>query len=427
MTLRTRLGWLLPLAALALWACDDGGESGTTTGTYELSIMDQCASAPLAAAEVNLQGGESVTADTQGIARFEDLEPGEYVLTAHASGYIPEQLNVTVEGGEIIADDASLQCQRGAVAERAREFLAGLSEEGAYQPIVSASALFDNFMDGDASNDPTVLSVRGTGHYEQGHVPTAINAPWKTVASDETLALLGEPDPDEHFVDYCYTGHTGGIAAGVLNLLGYPTANMKFGIAAWTKDEAARAEYAVYPDQGNDFMIESEVHEATETFEQPWLEFEDVTDAWEATKAAADAYLNAEVMKPTKTAQDLFDNLNDGNDANDPFIISVRAPDHYAIGHIPGAINIPWKTIADADNLAKIPTDREIVIYCYTGHTGAIATSVLGTLGYHEVRNLKYGFLGWTQDADARVAGPFDPSTDGNDFPVVTGSDPGSF
>jgi hypothetical protein len=38
------------------------------------------------------------------------------------------------------------------------------------------------------------------------------------------------------------------------------------------------------------------------------------------------------------------------------------------------------------------------VVYCYTGHTGAISTMALGILGY-DVQNLLYGFNGWTQKA----------------------------
>ena len=46
---------------------------------------------------------------------------------------------------------------------------------------------------------------------------------------------------------------------------------------------------------------------------------------------------------PVIAAAALFENLSDGDTSNDPFIVSVRAPEHYALGHIEGAINIPWK------------------------------------------------------------------------------------
>ena len=40
-------------------------------------------------------------------------------------------------------------------------------------------------------------------------------------------------------------------------------------------------------------------------------------------------------------------------------------------GHVPGAYNIPYKEIAKIANLEKLPTDKTIVVYCYTGHTAA--------------------------------------------------------
>ena len=45
---------------------------------------------------------------------------------------------------------------------------------------------------------------------------------------------------------------------------------------------------------------------------------------------------------PVMKAEALFENLSDGDESNDPFILSVRAPDVYALGHIEGAYNIPW-------------------------------------------------------------------------------------
>jgi rhodanese-related sulfurtransferase len=117
-----------------------------------------------------------------------------------------------------------------------------------------------------------------------------------------------------------------------------------------------------------------------------------------------------EGWSPTISADALYENLNDGDTSNDPFIVSVRSADHYALGHVPGAINIPWSQIANADNLAKLPTDRQIVTYCYTGHTGQVAATVLKVLGYDAV-NLKYGMMGWTTDDEVLATTRFDPET----------------
>ena len=111
---------------------------------------------------------------------------------------------------------------------------------------------------------------------------------------------------------------------------------------------------------------------------------------------------------PIIPADALWENLSDGDESNDPFIVSVRGADHYALGHVPGAVNIPWKEIATSENLAKLPTDQNITLYCYTGHTGQVATTVLGVLGY-DVSNIKYGMMGWTEDDEVLATARFGP------------------
>ncbi|MEA3334544.1 MAG: rhodanese-like domain-containing protein [Chloroflexota bacterium] len=285
------------------------------------------------------------------------------------------------------------------------------------KPVMTADALFENLNDGDPDNDPFVVSVRSPDHYALGHIPGAINIPWKNIAKPESLAKL---PTDRPIVTYCYTGHTGQAAATALNLLGYDTINLKFGMMGWTQDDEVLATKRYDPATSPDYPLETEPNEATETYDFPELAIEtDMPD--DVVRAAVDAYLNAEGMKPVITADAVFENLNDGDPDNDPVIVSVRGPDHYALGHIPGAINIPWKTIADPANLAKLPSDKPIVTYCYTGHTGQLANTVLGVLGYDTV-NMKYGMMGWTQDDEVLATGRYDPATS-PDYPLETDGD----
>jgi len=55
------------------------------------------------------------------------------------------------------------------------------------------------------------------------------------------------------------------------------------------------------------------------------------------------------------------------------------------------------KDLFKPETLAKLPPDKQIVIYCYTGHTGGMASFMLTNLGYNAV-DLKYGIMGWTKD-----------------------------
>ena len=119
------------------------------------------------------------------------------------------------------------------------------------------------------------------------------------------------------------------------------------------------------------------------------------------------------------SADALFENLNDGDTSNDPFIVSVRDPADYEKGHIAGAINIPFTEIAKPENLAKLPTDRQIVTYCYTGDAGHLSATVLKALSY-DVTNLEYGMMGWTQNDDVLAWPRFGPDTDQRDYAVET-------
>ena len=274
------------------------------------------------------------------------------------------------------------------------------------KPVISADGLYDVLNDGDTSNDPFIVSVRGPDDYAKGHIPGAINIPWKIIADPANLAKL---PTDQQIVVYCYTGHTGQVSATVLATLGYDVLNLKFGMMGWTKNADVVAQPHFGPASGQaDYPVETTPNEATETYAYPALSTGE-TDAQEIVRAAAEAYLSS-VGKPVISADGLFDNLNDGDASNDPLVVSVRGPDDYAKGHITGAINIPWKTIADPANLAKLPTDQQIVVYCYTGHTGQIAATLLNMLGY-DALNLKFGMMGWSADDDVLAQSRFDAET----------------
>ncbi len=143
----------------------------------------------------------------------------------------------------------------------------------------------------------------------------------------------------------------------------------------------------------------------------------------EAVLSAATTYLSAPDIAPVITAQSLYNLIYDGDPSNDPLIVSVREPEHYQIGHIPGAINIPWLSISAPETLNRLPKDRLIVVYCYTGHKGGIAAAILNMLGYNAL-NLKFGIMAWTIDPAVRVSSPFTEGVDSHNFPINLGSKP---
>jgi len=88
-------------------------------------------------------------------------------------------------------------------------------------------------------------------------------------------------------------------------------------------------------------------------------------------------------------------------------VLDVRPEDEFALGHLPGAVNIP---LADLDSrLADLSPDQEIIAYCRGTYCVLAfeAVAALRARGF-KVRRLQDGFPEW------RVAG----------LPVETGPAP---
>ena len=67
-------------------------------------------------------------------------------------------------------------------------------------------------------------------------------------------------------------------------------------------------------------------------------------------------------------------------------LVDVRTPDEYALGTIPGAINIPLDNLRE--RLADIPKNRPVYLFCGVGLRGYLASNILKSKGYPDVRNL---------------------------------------
>jgi sulfur-carrier protein adenylyltransferase/sulfurtransferase len=142
-----------------------------------------------------------------------------------------------------------------------------------------------------------------------------------------------------------------------------------------------------------------------------------VVSEFDVIAEAADSYLNAPTTVWNIAEKDLCSNLLDRNEDNDPFILSIRAADIYALGHVPGAVNIPMAEVFETENLARLPQDKKIVVYCYTGHTGSRVAALLNLCGY-DASNLKWGMTGWTKDTEVAPY-RFDPDS-AMDYPFET-------
>ena len=109
----------------------------------------------------------------------------------------------------------------------------------------------DGHSGGDSiANDPLVVDVRGKKDYDAGHIPGAIwistaeeiAAPANLAALKDTLDAHVAKGGKSEVVLYCFTGHTAGLAAGVLGSEGINVKDLRFGYAvAWEGTKQADA------------------------------------------------------------------------------------------------------------------------------------------------------------------------------------------
>jgi rhodanese-related sulfurtransferase len=299
----------------------------------------------------------------------------------------------TLSTGQILRANEPLQ-------EAAEIYFSGGSR------TIAAADLFENLNDGDPDNDPYIISLRSAEDYAKGHIPGAVNVSVKEMFAAESLATI---PPDKDVVVVCYTGQTAAQATAALNMLGYEAYGLLFGMSSWTTDPDVFVKRFDPETHANDYTIDTEVHEPGGPYALPTPLAVDIA-------GAAGAYFSGGPR--TIGAADLFENLNDGDPDNDPYIISLRSAEDYAKGHIPGAVNVSVKQMFTAESLATIPPDKDVVVVCYTGQTAAQATAALNMLGY-EACSLLFGMSSWTTDPDVFVK-RFDPETHANDYTIDT-------
>lgn len=120
-------------------------------------------------------------------------------------------------------------------------------------------------------------------------------------------------------------------------------------------------------------------------------EAEDVEETEFDLVAAADAYVSTipEGWMFIREADEFADALA----VDGAVVIDVREETEFAEGHIPGAINLPIRTVTQ--NLELVPVDRPVWIYCLSGWRAGLVVSSLRMIGYDNVSAYSPGTTGW--------------------------------
>lgn len=87
-------------------------------------------------------------------------------------------------------------------------------------------------------------------------------------------------------------------------------------------------------------------------------------------------------------------------------LLDVREPYEYNAMHIKGALNVPrgiLETACEFDYEETVPElanarEREIIVICRSGKRSVLVAQVMQQLGYRNVKSLKTGMRGWSDD-----------------------------
>jgi rhodanese-related sulfurtransferase len=114
-----------------------------------------------------------------------------------------------------------------------------------------------------------------------------------------------------------------------------------------------------------------------------------------APAAQAENYFQARLAFETDCADVWYATHHE---AKDFVLLDVRTPTLFAAGHVPGAINLPVRTISE-QRLAEFPPDTLFVVYCAGPHCNGAnkAALKLARLG-RPVKEMIGGLTGWMDE-----------------------------
>jgi len=74
-------------------------------------------------------------------------------------------------------------------------------------------------------------------------------------------------------------------------------------------------------------------------------------------------------------------------------IVDVREPWEFQQGHARGARNIPLSQLGR--RFREVPTDREVLLICRSGHRSLQAAKFLQQQGWKQITNVSGGMMSW--------------------------------
>ena len=265
-----------------------------------------------------------------------------------------------------------------------------------------------------AAGKNLVIDLRSSADFATGHIRGAVNKKFGDLPAYFETGI--KPFEYEKIILVCGDGQQASYATSLLRLKGYGNVfAMRWGMSAWNKESADRKWLANLSGK-YESALDTTTHNKPEALRMP-----DLATGATTGKEISDARFAKLFSEGTDS---VFINADEVfRDPSRFYIINLDRKDKYNDGHIPGAVRYkPDATLGVTGEMATIPFDKPVVLYCGTGHNSAFATAYLRLFGY-DARTLRYGNNSFMYDMMLKRKAelswiPF-TAADINDFPLV--------
>jgi rhodanese-related sulfurtransferase len=218
-----------------------------------------------------------------------------------------------------------------------------------------------------------IFDLRTSADFAQGHIKGAKLMAFSSIP-DYWASHSAELSKMDTIVLVDLDGQTAAYTAGLLRLNGFSNVySLKFGMTGWN---SKIAEKVWASSLSSAFENKLDTTETLKPIFTAWpLKSDSVTDAHAFFEARWKS-LFAEPL-PFIGASNVFASTDSF------FIINYDRKDRYQSGHIPSAVRYkPQAMLGNLDEMATLPANKAIAVYCNTGQNAAYVTAYLRLTGY---------------------------------------------
>jgi len=227
-----------------------------------------------------------------------------------------------------------------------------------------------------------VIDIRSSKQFSEGHIKGSVNKRFEDLPAYFETKI--KPFEFDKIVIVCNDGQISSYTTSLLRLMGYGNVfamrwgmsawNLKYADTGWLKDVSGKFESS----------LETSANEKSAPEKMPELNTGLATGA-EIGAARFKKVFEEGTANILTTADEVF------ADPQKYYVINLERKDKYESGHIPGAFRYkPESFLGVTDEMGSLPTDKQIIVYCGTGHNSGFATAYLRLFGYN-ASTLKYG------------------------------------